>query len=242
MKIIEKKDNKIKFVAELNESLINSIRRYVGHVLVLAMDELEISRNDSPLYDETVAHRIGLIPIKTKKALNEKTVASLKLNSNKEGNVYSKEITGDAEIVYGKIPLTLLKKGQELKLTATAKTGKGVDHAKFSPGLLSYRNVFNVEIDKDCPEQVVDACPKKILKSHNGKIVVEDNLKCDNCESCVEFCRKEKKGSVKITPSKEILVEIESFGQFPVEELFKKALEVLKKDLTSVSKEIGKIK
>jgi len=64
MELIEKKENQITFIAEADERLMNSIRRYVNQIPVLAFDEVVISRNDSPLYDETIAHRMGLIPLK----------------------------------------------------------------------------------------------------------------------------------------------------------------------------------
>ena len=64
-----------------------------------------------------------------------------------------------------KIPITFLKKGQELNLVATTRIGKGSEHARFSPGLMFYRNIVDIKIDKDCPKDVVDVCPQKILKS-----------------------------------------------------------------------------
>ena len=72
MKIINKKNNQMTFSAEIDESLANAIRRYVDQIPILAIDEVEISKNDSPLYDETVAHRIGLIPLKMEKTISEK--------------------------------------------------------------------------------------------------------------------------------------------------------------------------
>jgi len=71
MKILEKKENAIVFEVKMEESLANAIRRYMNHVPILAVDEVEISRNDSPLYDETVSHRIGLIPLKMEKSKKE---------------------------------------------------------------------------------------------------------------------------------------------------------------------------
>jgi DNA-directed RNA polymerase subunit D len=64
MENISKSDGKYVFKAKIDESLINSIRRYVGQIQIAAIDEVEISKNDSPLYDETIAHRMGLIPLK----------------------------------------------------------------------------------------------------------------------------------------------------------------------------------
>jgi len=243
MKLINKKENQIEFVAEVSESLANAVRRYLNHIPVLAIDEVEILKNDSPLYDETVAHRIGLIPLKTDKSMNDKTIAKLKLSVKKPGMVYSGDFTGNAEIVYDKIPITSLNKSQELEILATAKMGIGNKHAKFSPGLMFYRNVVDVKINKNCPKEIIDFCPQKILKEKNGKVVVEDNLKCDMCEVCVEECkRQEKFDAIKISPTKELKISLESFGQLSVEEIFKNSIEALKKDLNEVSKKVGKIK
>ncbi len=144
------------------------------------------------------------------------------------------------KIIYDKIPITFLKKGQELVIVAIAKFGKGNKHSKFSPGIMFYRNVADVQIDKDCPQEVINVCPQKILKPENGKIVVEDNYKCDMCEACVELCKKQGKDSIKLIPTKELVITLESFGQLTVEEIFKKSIEVLKKDLANVSKKVSK--
>ena len=146
MRLINKKNNQIKFVAEVSESLANAVRRYMNHIPILAVDEVDIIRNDSPLYDETIAHRIGLVPLKTEKSMDDKTVVKLKLKVKKEGMIYSGDFSGNAEIVYGEIPITSLNKGQELEILATAKVGTGNKHAKFSPGLMFYRNIVDVKI------------------------------------------------------------------------------------------------
>jgi len=222
MKIVEKKDNTLSFTVEADESILNAIRRYVNQIPVLAVDEIEISKNDSPLYDETIAHRIGLIPLKNE----NKTKGKLKLNVKKEGIVYSEDLKGDIKVIYDKIPITLLGKGQELEFVANAKTGKGSEHSKFSPGLIFYRNVFDIKADKNCPKEVIEHCPKNILKLKEGKIIVEDNLKCDGCEACVEFCKKNgKEEGIEVIPTKELLVTLESFGQLSAEDMFKKSIE-----------------
>ena len=55
-----------------NEPLANAIRRSVAEIPVLAVDEVEIFKNDSALYDEMIAHRVGLIPLKTEKGMTKK--------------------------------------------------------------------------------------------------------------------------------------------------------------------------
>jgi DNA-directed RNA polymerase subunit D len=240
MKIINKKDNQLVFTAEINESLANAVRRYLNQVPVLAIDEVEIFRNDSSLYDETIAHRMGLIPLKMDKRSTEEKEIKLKLSVKKEGAVYSRELTGSIKSVYERIPITFLNKGQELEIVAKVKSGKGEKHSKFSPGLLFYKNVFNIEIDKDCPKEVIEVCPQKIFKLENGKIVVKDNYKCDMCGACLDICKQKEKDSIKITPTKELLITLESFGQLSVAEIFKKSMEILKKDLKEVSKKINK--
>jgi len=236
MEIIEKKENKINFLAEADETLLNSIRRYVNQIPVLAVDELEISKNDSPLYDETIAHRVGLIPLKNSGKDGEK----LKLNVKKEGTVYSEELKGNLKVVYEKIPITLLDKGQEISFTATVKKGKGSEHSKFSSGLIFYRNLFEIKIDKNCPKEVISSCPKDILKLKDGKIVAEDSFKCDFCGACEEYCEKIGKEGIKINPTQKLFVTVESFGQLSVEDIFKKSIEILKKDLAEISKKLGK--
>ena len=144
MKIIEKKPNQIVFSTKIEETLANAIRRYLNQIPILAIDELEISKNDSPLYDETIAHRIGLIPLKMDK-LDKKPI-KLKLSSKKEGIVFSEELKGKAKIAYENIPITFLNKNSELEFTATTKLGKGSEHSKFSPGLMFYRNLIELKI------------------------------------------------------------------------------------------------
>ena len=190
MKIINKKEKQLTFTLEMEESLANAIRRYLNQIPILAIDEIEIKRNDSPLYDETLAHRVGLIPLKMDKSMSSKTVSKFKLNTKEDGFVYSGKLGGGKGVVYDKIPITLLNKGQELELVGTAIMGNGSEHTKFSPGLMFYRD------DEDI------------------------------------------KGDKQNISSKELRITLESFGQLPVNDLFIKSIETLKKDLASVSKKV----
>jgi DNA-directed RNA polymerase subunit D len=240
MKTLKKKENQIIFTAEINESLANAIRRYTYEVPIFAIDEVEISKNDSPLYDETIAHRVGLIPLETEKGMNDKTELKMKLSTEKEGSVYSGELKGTAKVVYDKIPITLLSKGQELELVAIARLGKGTEHAKFTPGIMIYRNAVDIKVDKESPTKLTEMCSRNVFGIEAGKVKVEDPLACDMCGICLEMPKKQGKEYVKIEPTGELIITLESFGQMSPEDIFKKAIDVLQDDLAKVAKQIEK--
>ena len=239
MELVENKNNILAFKAEIDESLANAIRRYLGQVPTLAVDEVEINKNDSPLYDETIAHRIGLIPLKMEKGVSDKSDIKLTLSSAKEGLVYSGEFKGNAEVVYDKIPITSLNKGQELELFATTRLGKGAEHAKFSPGLMFYRNIFEIKVDKHLVDKIKKVFPDLEIKEKGDKAVIIDEKRreiTDACEGIAE--RAGKKAEVNST--NELLITIESFGQIEPKDIFKKAIDALKKDLADIAKKISK--
>src|SRR3989344_3201501 len=118
MEVIEKTPEKLILRMEENEPLANAIRRSVAEIPTLAIDEVEIYKNDSALYDEMLAHRLGLVALKTEKGMSSKTKIDLKLSKTGPCTVYSSDLEGAADVVYGKIPLTILGNGHKLELVA----------------------------------------------------------------------------------------------------------------------------
>ena len=238
MEKLEKKDNQVTFTVQIDESLANAIRRYLSQIPILAIDDVEIIKNDSPLYDETIAHRLGLISLKTEKA-TEKANIKFKLSAKKEGTVYSGEIKGNADVIYDKIPITVLTKGQELEINATGRLGKGMEHAKFSPGLIYYRDVSEIAMDKSLADNLKKIGLKNEIKEKGDKIIIMDNMRKEILDVCEGLGEKAGK-NVDVKPTGDLIITVESFGQISPEEMFKKSIEQLKKDLAEVSKKIGK--
>src|SRR3989338_2997010 len=168
MKTIIKKENKLGFSADIDNSIANAIRRYVSQIPIVAVDEVEISKNDSALYDETIAHRIGLIPLKAKKQKG-----TLKLKTKKKGFVYSGELHGDANVVYEKIPITLLDEGQELEIKANLRLGKGAEHSRFTPGIMFFRNAAEISLDKNLKEDIKKNFPNLEFSEKGDRIIIK---------------------------------------------------------------------
>ena len=63
----DKEKGKISFILkDTNVFVANTLRRLIiEEVPTLAIEDVDFKENSSALYDEIVAHRLGLIPIKT---------------------------------------------------------------------------------------------------------------------------------------------------------------------------------
>lgn len=133
-----------------HNTIVNSIRRIIiDEVPTMAIEDVEVVVNDSPLYDETVAHRLGLVPITTDlKSYNVKEdckcggigcalcEVKMSISSDKEGYVYSGDIKSDDPKVVPfdkEIPITKLFPGKKIELNLKAVLGRGKEHAKWAP-------------------------------------------------------------------------------------------------------------
>ncbi len=67
LEILQLSDRKAKFVlSEVSPAFANGLRRsMVADVPKMAIDYVDIYDNNSVIFDEILAHRMGLIPIKT---------------------------------------------------------------------------------------------------------------------------------------------------------------------------------
>ena len=231
MQIIEKTPEKVVMRMEANTSLANAIRRSIDEIPILAIDEVEIFKNDSALYDETVSHRLGLIPLKTDSKMNEKTRVELKLVKTGPCTVYSGDLVGNAEVIHKGIPITLLEKGQSLEIVATAKLGKTTEHAKHAPGLCYYRYLMNVKSKNPQINSLVDRSRSALKSEKKG-----DTIICDLQEAIVDEIVKIDKESV--SESNEILLFVESYGQMKAEELLANAIDSLSENLSQFKKAI----
>jgi len=211
--------------------LLNAIRRSINEIKTLAFDEVEIFKNDSALYDEVLANRLGLIPLKTEKGMSEKTKVEFKLVKKGPCTVYAEDLKGNGEIVYGKIPITILGAEHKLELVATAKLSKGIEHAKAVPGLCYYRHILEV-----ASSSKIDS----IVQKSKGFIKAEKKGSkwiCDLEEGDIEDIKAIDKTA--ISDSSEIFFVIESYGNMPAKDILLKAIKAFEENLDEFEEKIG---
>jgi DNA-directed RNA polymerase subunit D len=229
IKIIKKTPEKVIFTTDMDIGLANALRRSVNEIPIMAIDEVDIYRNDSALYDEIIAHRIGLIPLKNQK-LKEGEVVQFKLNV--EGREVVSQDLGK-EVIYQNMPIVLLGEEQGLEVVAKAKVGTGKEHAKFIPGLVFYRYLSKIEIAKEGEKHKELAELYPHIFEFDGKLKVKDELQCDlDEEDIMNF-----KG-ITIKQTDQLVFTIESWGQIKAEEIFNEMIKALESNLKDAAKDL----
>ncbi len=248
------KDGKITFlIKNTGVFFANTLRRLmIEEVPVMAIEDVEIRDNSSALYDEMLALRLGLIPLKTDlKSYNlpedckckgkgcAKCTLKLTLTAKGPGMVYASDLKSKdpkVKLVFPKMPIVELFKGQKIKLEATAVLGKGLDHAKFTPGLFFYRNKPVIEIKKqdESLKQCIEICPKNVFELKSGKVEINKDklLACDLCGACTDICK-----NIKVEPSEnDVVFVLESFGQLDGKEIVTEAIDIFDEKLKEFDK------
>ncbi len=159
VKVLEESDEKVSLQLEgIDRSYANAIRRFcISEVPAMAIDDIVILENSSVLYDEILAHRLGMIPLRTdleRYVLPEKCDCGNPLGCqkcrvlivldavahDKPRTVLSGDLVSeDREIrpVSPNIPIVKLAAGQSVKLEAYARLGRAKEHAKWQPATTS---------------------------------------------------------------------------------------------------------
>lgn len=184
-------------------SFLNALRRtLLSQVPKLAIEDVTIYDNTSALFDEMVAHRLGLLPVPTDLNLfvrrSECTCngegcanCTVLFTLSKEGpcTVYSGDLTPAADakfrIVDPKVPVVKLLEGQRLMLEAGAILGSGSEHAKWQAvTAVGYMEWPVLKVAGPLPPQLLQhaqrTAPEGAVSFEGGTMRVEDPLKAVN--------------------------------------------------------------
>jgi|SRR3989344_1151132 len=185
IKILDTKENQVKFLVKgTNPAFANALRRtMMAGLNILAVEDVHFYQNTSVMFDEMLAHRLAMIPLKMD-SKKYKAGEKVKLVLEKEGpcTVYSKDIKSTdptIEPAFGNIPITELAEGQSLKLEMDAIAGRGTTHSKYQPAIVSYTEMPSI-VDKSGKKSAYKAdLLEMILDEKKRDIIVKDNEKIE---------------------------------------------------------------
>lgn len=154
---------------------INALRRAImNSVPTLAIENVTIYKNDSVVFDEFLAHRLGLLPVRTDlKTYRVGDKVKMVLEKQGPGAVYAKDIKVSdpkIEIVGDETPITELRKDGTIQVEMEAVMATGREHVKWQPAVVGYEQtasdtfVLHIEstgaLDVD---EILDAAFKSLL-------------------------------------------------------------------------------
>jgi len=238
-------------------ALLNSIRRSaIAEVPTLAIDEVVFYNNDSVMWDEVLAHRLALVPLKVSPlegydalrdcymhgndcaalfVLDEEAVERVKTiySGHLRFEGFEGLVGGPARInvepVSKKIPLVKLARGQRLRFTAIARMGVGREHAKWQPtSAAAYRFAASVRVISEPDEETAKSIAAVCPRHVFG---VEDGRlvvkDVGACNTCRE-CQDRFPEYVSVTwDSSRARFTLESVGGLPAWKILVTAMDVL---------------
>jgi DNA-directed RNA polymerase subunit D len=242
--------------------LINSLRRLmIAELPKLAINDVVIYDNTSALFDEIIAHRLGLVPIPTDLNLLEfretckckgvgcpTCTVRYTLSKEGEGVVYSGDLQASEAswaITEDKIPIVELFGEQRLILEVEAVLGSGSQHAKWQPIIApGYRFIPTIEFDskdKEEVEELISELPEGIVTIKGNTLQLSDYKKLAIIES---FIDKNRINIIKINKDfGNIVFHFETDGALKADDALNYAIDMFDakvKELDGLLKKIKK--
>lgn len=272
LEILEDTDKAMRFVVSgTSVVMMNSLRRtLMTEVPKLAIEDVDFHLGQivdeggkeyesiTPLFNEIIAHRLGLIPLPT-----DLSVMNLRSECKCEGEgcslctvmykldkrgpcmVYSGDLIPLSDMKFAPksdlIPIVKLGDGHAVLIYATAELGTGEMHTKWCPTCgVGYKYYPVIEVNnkklKD-PEACVEVCPRQVFDAIKGGVEVARPLDCNLCRLCEETAGKE---AVRLKPDRmKFVFQFESDTSMTPEDIFLYALRRLQARFEEVQKLLG---
>ena len=252
---------------DVNYSFVNSIRRsLVSMVPCLAIHEVDFHMGSlgayideesgeekeyesiSAMFNEIVAHRIGMLPIPT----DEKTVEAfadsigddskqpdIMYSLHKQGpcTVYSGDlepVNGDSSLVIPEtsVPIVKLAEGQAILVYAKAKMGTARQHAKWQTAVAPrfYQAPTLTVSSGKGSKTVIDVAGKENFKKKGKKHVIDDPVKAHEAIKKLEslWNDEDAQNAMTVTRNKtHFILEFETTGAMEAKLALEQALKSL---------------
>ena len=262
IEIIEMAERKAKFILKNSSpAMANALRRtLLSDIPKMAIDKVEfhlgpIMYDDkeyesvTPLFDEIIAHRLGMVPVPTDLNLfcpQSECVCggegcpncTIMYSLNKIGpcTVLSGDLeplgNPDLRVKDEFIPIVELTDGQAVLSYATAVMGTAKKHVKWQVANgVGYKYLPQIAIEEgmESDEEVLECaaiCPKKVFEVEDGKLVIKNPLECSLCRACTDHLGE--KGGITVTgDDQNFFFKFETDGSLTAQQALDKAVEIL---------------
>ena len=262
IEIIEMAERKAKFILRNSSpAMANALRRtLLSDIPKMAIDKVEfhlgpIMYDDkeyesvTPLFDEIIAHRLGMVPVPTDLNLfcpQSECVCggegcpncTIMYSLNKIGpcTVLSGDLeplgNPDLRVKDEFIPIVELTDGQAVLIYATAVMGTAKKHVKWQVANgVGYKYLPQIAIEEgmESDEEVLECaalCPKKVFEVEDGKLVIKNPLECSLCMACTDHLGE--KGGITVTgDDQNFFFKFETDGSLTAQQALDKAVEIL---------------
>lgn len=231
---------------------VNALRRAIAtEVPTLAIADVEFRAQGSALYDEVLAHRLGLVPLTTdyasydyeeladENARSAKSMTTLSLSAKGASTVHADQLVSKDPTVkaaHPTMPLVKVLEGQEIAFEARAVMGKGKEHAKHVPGIVTYHENVTFKVKNEKPDKATrELFPSQIF---NGTAIDVSRINTPALIDAVDGIDD----SVIIVnrPTDSFVFEVESFGQLSSKTMLVQGVRELKTMLDELEREVKK--
>ena len=240
--VLEKTPAKATFLiskaGENGIAFVNALRRaIISQLPAFAMEDITFYENNSALYNEYIANRLGLVPLTWEEGIADDAKISLTLSMDGPCTVYSRDIksTDDTIKVYSQnIPVAVLGLDQRLRFEAVAIKGTSKAHAKFQSAHAAFANLAKMTAAKKIDDELViheypatSEKPEEFAKKH-----------MELCDYNLEYVRiGDSIYKIELEPD-EYLFTVESYNNIEATKQFWRGVSLLKAKLTELAAEI----
>jgi len=262
IEILEMEDRKASFILRNSSpAMANALRRtMLSDIPKMAIDKVEFHlgpimvddkeyESVTPLFDEIVAHRLGMVPVPTDHQLftYQKDCVCGGEGCPSCTIMYSLNKIGPCTVLSGDmmplgnpdlavkdhfIPIVELTDGQAVLIYATAVMGTAKKHAKWQAAFgVGYKYLPKVSIDEkkagdSSVLKCMNICPKGVFEVKYGKLKIKDMLNCNMCRECEVASR----GHVSVgADDTAFYFKYETDGSLTAKQVLDKAMEILSK-------------
>ncbi|MGC8572806.1 MAG: DNA-directed RNA polymerase subunit D [Caldisphaera sp.] len=270
--VLDLKNNKITVYLEgFPIAFGNALRRLVlSDVPTMAIDYVYFYDNDTSVYDEIIAHRLGLLVLKSDDAIHKynlpekcagkdetdtscyvQVVLEKELSDESPSGIYVKASDlkfSDENIkpAYPDTPIVYLAPGQRIHLVAYARLGRGREHGKWSPAstsILQYTTMVDVkgsEANEECIKCV--SYYKEVEEALKSKENKTIEYKTNINTSGLRYCEDSAcKNVIKVRyDSNKLLLTVESNGSLEPQQIILEASKSLDRRVEALLEKIEK--